>query len=647
MLDLSTLNSNQLKAVKWDDGPLLVLAGPGSGKTRVLTYRIANILEQTKGQHFRLLALTFTNKAAAEMRNRVEEIVPTEPNRVRLTTFHSFAAELLRQHGSAVGLSPSFQILSSEDDRIAVLEEVLSRLQGELSSQMPNHFAGERLLPAITRLLDRCIPSDDVESKLVEQGIANAVPLARVYSAYRSRLREINALDFPSLIAEALELIKNKPFLVKHIRKVYKHILVDEFQDTNYSQYQFLSLLVEPDYSTLFVVADDDQIIYQWNGASPKRIESLREKFGVSELQLPESYRCPSQVIDLANSLIQKNLNRSASRKPLKSAKQKISNDVVRIYRFKSIDLEARWIASSIAKRDKAQLAKCAVLARTRKLLEIVGKELEGLGVPTYFAARKGEFRSAPFRMLHSLLRLANSGDDAKVLARLSKAFYEIEGINISPPGIISKATVDDKSFLRTWVAGVKMQESVSQNTLELLNVHIVPLINSLHYKNFVEHFLFWADDYQDKELHGEEVFNEYEEEREVWTNLMSDISKKFQGEELSLYELLHELDLSSKTPPKDPNAVTCFTIHASKGMEFNHVYLMGLVEDQLPSWAAVKKGNDSFAMQEERRNCFVGITRAQESLTLTYSDYVFGWQKKPSRFIKEMGIDTSKIELF
>jgi DNA helicase-2/ATP-dependent DNA helicase PcrA len=151
---------------------------------------------------------------------------------------------------------------------------------------------------------------------------------------------------------------------------------------------------------------------------------------------------------------------------------------------------------------------------------------------------------------------------------------------------------------------------------------------------------LWWAEACRYTVGADESVFNEFEEEREVWRLLLSEISKKFEGEDVGLHHLLRELDLTSKTPPKPPESIPCFTIHASKGMEFGHVYLMGLVEDQLPSWAAVKKGDTSLEMQEERRNCFVAITRAQESLTLTFSDRVFGWVKQPSRFLSEMGVE-------
>jgi DNA helicase II / ATP-dependent DNA helicase PcrA len=640
MIDLSTLNENQCEAVLWDKGPLLVLAGPGSGKTRVLTYRIARILEQSEGQYFRILALTFTNKAAAEMRGRVEELVPRELGRVRLTTFHSYAAELLQQHGNHLSFRPDFQILSNDADREALLDDVFGQLRKGLSYSLPEHFKAAQLLPAVTRLLERCIPPEQAEGLLQQSNVENAIPLARVYAAYREALRRTNSLDFPSLIAESLDLLDKHPFLVKHIRKVYKHILVDEFQDTNHSQYRILSLIAQPDPSTLFVVADDDQIIYQWNGASPKRIQALRDDFGVSELQLPENYRCPPLVIELANALIEKNLNRSAGKKPLKAVKQGESGDVVRVFRFNAVDEEAEWIARDIAQKNALDRANCAVLARTKKLLDQAGRKLEEAGVPVYFATRKDEFKSAPLRMLHAILRLVNSKEDKQSLARLSKSFYELEGISIELAPVISRASADGMDLLRSWLDEVKHRNALEDKTRNLLETGTRPLLASLNYRDFSEKLLEWAVGCQSGSQLDENAFNEFEEEREVWKQILAEITKKFEGEDVSLHQLLHELDLTSKTPPKPPEAIPCFTIHASKGMEFGHVYLMGLVEDQLPSWAAVKKGDKSLEMQEERRNCFVAITRAQESLTLTFSAQVFGWSKQPSRFLADMGIE-------
>ncbi len=639
---LNKLNKNQRDAVLWNDGPLLVLAGPGSGKTSVLTYRIARLLEESPKEHFRILALTFTNKAAAEMRGRVEKLVPKALSRVRLTTFHSFAAELLQQHGSHIDLRPDFQILSTDADRIAVLDQVLSTIRKDLSLSLPEHFKAAQLLPVINKLLEQCISSDNAQKILQRSNVETAIPLSGVYSAYRDVLHKTNALDFPSLIAETIDLLKRYPALGKYIRKVYKHILVDEFQDTNSSQYQILSLIVRPDPSTLFVVADDDQIIYQWNGANPKRLQEFRKDFSVSEIQLPENYRCPSAVIELANSLIAKNLNRSAGKKPLKAVKNGDNEGVLRIYKFEDISEEAKWISKDIAQKIQQGINGCAVLARTKKFLDFVGQELSNAGIPVYFAARKDEFKSAPLQMLHSILRLANSQEDKQSLARLCKSFYEIEGLMIEQSNVFSKASADGISFLRVWIEEAKQRSELEKETFELLTNGIKPLLTSLNFRAFAARLLAWAEDKQVDSLPNERTaFNEFEEEKNVWQQLLNEITKKFEGEEISLYQFLRELDLTSKTPPIQTGAIPCFTIHASKGMEFKHVYLMGLVEDQLPSWAAVKKGDDSLEMQEERRNCFVAITRAQESLTMTFSGNVFGWNKKPSRFLSEMGINT------
>jgi DNA helicase-2/ATP-dependent DNA helicase PcrA len=429
---------------------------------------------------------------------------------------------------------------------------------------------------------------------------------------------------------------------VKHVRKVFKHILIDEFQDTNHTQYEVLSRIVKPDASTLFVVADDDQIIYQWNGASPKRLQSLRDDFNVTELQLPENYRCPLPVIELANALIEHNMNRSAGKKPLEAVKQDEQDDVIRVIGFDTLDEEAEWIAQDIKERIAHSQANCAVLARTKKLLDFVGKTLEKAGIPAYYAARKDEFKSAPLRMLHAILRLANAPEDKQSLARLSKAFYEMEGISIELAPVLAKASADNNGLLRAWLNEVMIRrDAVEPLTQTLLATDIKPLLNSLNYRGFADRVLIWAEVCQGGSRPDDGAFSEFEEERVVWSLLVSEIAKKFEGEEVGLHQFLHELDLTSKTPPRPANAIPCFTIHASKGMEFGHVYLMGLVEDQLPSWAAVKKGDQSLEMHEERRNCFVAITRTQQSLTLTYSREVFGWRKKPSRFLREMGIET------
>jgi DNA helicase-2/ATP-dependent DNA helicase PcrA len=638
MLDLSSLNENQLKAVTWNDGPLLVLAGPGSGKTPVLAFRIARILEETKGQHFRILALTFTNKATAEMRNRLESLVPDELNRVRLTTFHSYAAEILQQHGSHLGLRPDFQILPNDSDRMALLDDVLAHLRKDLTYSLPDSFTAESLLPVINHLLESCIPADNSENFLENAKIINAIPLSRLYRAYREALLRNNMFDFPSLMAESLYLLQIHPFLPKHFRKIYKHVIIDEYEYTNFTQYQILFILAKPDPSTLFIVSDDDQTNYRANSASQKRLKNLQAEFNVTELQLPENYSCPSLAIELANSLIVKNLNRPAVKKPLQTFKTEIIYDKVRLLGFEDVDHEADWISNDISQKSIEDKSGCAVLAGTKKLLDLIAQKMEKSGVSVYYASKKYEFKSAQLRMLLAILSLVNFREDKKSLSCLTKAFYELQGIYVDQPTVIARSSADGNDLLRSWLYEVQVRNSLGENTRAFLETGIQPLLNSLKYRIFADNIFGWAVTCQGKSQGDEIAFNEFEEEREVWKEFLTEITKKFEGGEIGLDQLLHELDLTSNSPPKPPYAVPCLTIPASKGMEFDHVYLMGLVEDQLPCRAAVKKGDESLEMQEERRNCFGAITRTQDSLTLSFSAKVFGQKKQPSRFLAEMG---------
>ena len=226
MVDLSSLNENQLEAVNWNEGPLLVLAGPGSGKTRVLTYRIARIIEETPDKHFRILGLTFTNKAAAEMRERIAALVPNAGERTQLATFHSFCADLLRQHGHHLRLRPDFTILAQQADRESVLDEAIESIRKEHEEA---DYKSERLLPLITRLLDYSVLADEAAEFLKKRNIKGGDAIGLIYADYRRLMIENNELDFGGLIAEALGLLQNKPAVKKQVNRIYPFICVDEF----------------------------------------------------------------------------------------------------------------------------------------------------------------------------------------------------------------------------------------------------------------------------------------------------------------------------------------------------------------------------------------------------------------------------------
>jgi DNA helicase-2/ATP-dependent DNA helicase PcrA len=610
-IDLSSLNENQRRAVEWDDGPLLVLAGHGSGKTRVLTYHIARLLEKSPGKYFNILGLTVTNKTAGEIRTRLKGLVSDTRERAQPTTFHTFGAKILRQHGAHIGFRPNFTILSQEADREVVLSEAILIAKPEIGAI---EVTAQRLLPFINYLLEHGVAITAVESLLMKNQVKNAQILAAIYRHYRNRLKAINCLDFASLILETLELLTDKLAIQKVIPRIYTHICVDEFQYINLAQYQLLKQLVPPDSPNLLIVADDT------------RIKELRHDFDIKELQLPENYRCPMAVLEIANRL-------QIDKLKLLSAPTHSGNSSVRIEHFATFDKERDWVAKDISSRPVSELAEVVVLARRRKLLDGIVQALQNNGLNGYVPIRKDDFQSAPMQWLHSILRLANSRQDREQLRRICQAFYKLEGINLNVEEIISNAAISEGDYLRSWREMVlKRSELLSAHCLKIVTEDVSKLLDYMNFLNLVKNAFDWFD-----QFNAEEAFNDYQQEKSVWDSIYT---KSNHGEEqLSLHLLLQEIDLKSKTPEPPQNAIRCYTIPAAKGLEFKHVYLIGLVEEQLPSWEAVKKGDNSPEIQEERRHCFVAITRAEISLTLSYADKYFGWTKKPSRFLQEMGL--------
>ena len=633
-MDLASLNENQIEAVQWNDGPLLVLAGPGSGKTRVLTYRIARLLDDSSGERFKILGVTFTNKAAAEMRTRLEALLKTGKERALLTTFHSFAAEILRQHGHHIGLRPDFTILVEQADREAVATEAMKALSEDVADTISG---AANALPVIDKLLAECSNTKE----LVEQLGAHRHKdfLTQLFNAYRSALIRGNHLDFASLIGMAVQLLEERPAIAKQFQRVYRFVCVDEFQDTNETQFRLLCCLVPAVKPNLFVVADDDQLIYQWNGANPKRLQELTQRFSMETVQLPENYRCPPAVIELANNLIKHNLDRSVGKERLKAHKTSMTDSHLRIFHFRDFSEEVAWVVSELKQTSPKGRNDCVVLGRSKKLLDAVISECGSQEVPAYIAVRKSQFISAPVSWLHAVLRLANARQDREQVRRLCKAFYSLEGHNLRVEDIIAASSFHSGDYLRSWLEAALAQENVSAPTMAFLEQTKGALLERVDHWVFIDSAFKWFDALQNHPSAVDTTFDEYEEEKNVWRLLQQEVIQQYGKSEVSLHSLLQEFDLRSKEPPPPKDAVRCLTIHSSKGLEFKRVYLIGLVEEQLPSWAAVKKGEDSLEIREERRNCFVAITRAEDALTITYSARYFGYMKKPSRFLSEMGI--------
>ena len=616
-LNLQSLNSNQCQAVRWQDGPLLVLAGPGSGKTHVLAMRIARILSETPDARFRVLGLTFTTKAADEMRARVAKLLGAESPRARLATFHAFAADVLRLHGSHFGFKPDFRVLARDEERFELLSAAIE--ESDARSHLPPTANGKSIARAIDRLFREGYDGSD----RVPERLGALKPWVRpVCSAYLRLLAESNYLDFGALLVYCLRLFRERPPLAAHYRSVYRFVCVDEYQDTNTVQDQLLRALCPNANANLFVVADDDQTIYQWNGANPRRLDELRDQYQMKTVQLPESYRCPPEVVSLANSLIRHNLGRAANKAPLTSLGTRSAANNVVVHAFENGPEEAAWIARDIKARNCAP-SECAVLARSAKLLQFAEQALHSAGLSPYLPQRKPEFESPLLCFIDSALHLGDRPGDTGSLVRLCTAFAKLTGEELSPEDIAAEATLHGgESLLRAFV------DAAAPSSADLVTAVRNGLVDRLSHRDFVDRVLEWQD--APCELTTQEIG--------VWKELDRAIRRNFGGEP-TLSQFLQELDMRQKSTPAKADDIQCLTIHLAKGKEFEHVYLMGLAQQQLPSYYAVRDGGR--AVEEERRNCFVAITRARATLTLTYAHQYFGYSKEPSQFLGEMGLAT------
>ena len=628
MKELNGLNPNQLKAVTWDRGPLLVLAGPGSGKTQVLTQRVARLIRESGDARFRVLGLTFTTKAADEMRERVERLVGSSTERARMATFHSFCAEVLRQHGSHLGLRPDFEILVQDEDRVQVLDEAIRKTD---SAELPP-TGGAGIVSMIDYLFREGY--DGAETSPLPFSGSPKQWMREVYNVYLDTLVAGNHLDYGALLVCCLRLFRKKPIIERHYRIVYRHICVDEYQDTNRCQDLILRCLCPVEQASLFVVADDDQIIYQWNGASPARLEDLRRDYRMEVIQLPESYRCPGPVTELANNLIRFNVERSSPKEPLTAAASTACSDPVRVRRFSNESEEVAWVATDVRERAFPS-GDSVVLARSTKLLESAASELREAGLAAYLRKPRHQMESAPLRFVCAALRLEIAPQEIGQMRSMCKAFFDLTGVDVRVEPIEAEGDANGGSLLRGFLA-VAAAEPTAGEAAVLLDALRDKLVDRLQYVEFANAVFDWyRDGARCSAADGAE--DDAEEEFTIWRELTREVSRNF-GVTPPLSRFMQEMDLRPKVTPPAPDAVQCLTIHAAKGREFRHVYLIGLAEGQLPSYHATKPGAPARVLEEERRNCFVAITRTQATLTLTYADSYFGWPRRPSRFLDEMG---------
>lgn len=627
---LAKLTEIQKQAVDWNDGALLVLAGPGSGKTQVLTCRIARLLDSSRDRNFRVLALTFTNKAADEMKDRVTTFVPGLEERANIGTFHSFCGQVLRQHGVHLGIKPDFAIYALDDDRRAVLEDALRRAAEEGN---PVDTDDIRYLGLIDRMKAKLIEPSHAEERLSR--FDNRARIAMVYRLYEDELRRVNALDFNSLILEAHRLMTTFPAIAARYRRSHPYWLIDEFQDSNDAQYRLIRCMAGEEFRNVFAVADDDQIIYQWNGASFRQIQRFRAELGAELIQLPTNYRCPPAIVEAANRLVAYNVQRTTAKKPLIAGKTDLKlppEQHVQHRLFETEQDEAEGIAQEIADRGPTQWGQITILARTRALLERMRATLQSHQVPAVIAQRRDEFLSPEFRWLVACLKQVVRPLDRRNAAVLVEAFNRIAEAEIAVEQVISDAEATGQGYLATWLDAARGEIGASSRA-GLLGLAAALADDPARAKKVVEDILAEFEHV----LTGKQEDSDLAEDLAAWREISRDIARHL-GRTVPLDQFLQELQLRSKEPSPKPGTVALMTIHGAKGREFDVVYVIGLAEDVMPSYQSRQKGDTSSEMEEERRNCFVAITRAKEGLILSHAETYRGWRKQPSRFLVEMG---------
>ena len=630
---LERLSRTQRQAADWGEGAALVLAGPGVGKTTVLTARIARILDSSRNRNFRILALTFTTKAGDEMRSRVEELVPGLADRTVIGTFHAFCAQVLRQHGSHFGIRPDFAVYDQDSDR----EELLKDALREAASKGQAVSADDvRWLKAIDRLRSNLVSPAKTAARFQEAEVGEKAAL--VYSIYEDALRARNILDFNGLILDTCRLSHQMPGVAARIRQSYPYWMIDEFQDTSPAQFRLVRFLAGNDFRNVFAVADDDQIIYQWAGASYRQIMAFRELFKPELFQLVENRRCPPEVVQAANNLIAHNSDRTPGKAPLLATRPD-GGPAIHLRAYPTEADEASGIATEVASAGPATWPNTAVLGRTRAILSPVVDALRAAGIKAAIVTRRDRFISPQFVWLQACLDQVLRPTDRQVFVAMTNAANLVASIELDAVLLEAEAQGAGRSLLEHWALVASGLGNEVAAKLADFAQRLIQTRSS--WRPLVGEALVWLTETAPS---SEGVVSDAADDKAGW-EIATRAIRAEKGGEPDLAELLQGIALRPKEPPPDPQAVRLFTVHSAKGLEFDHVWVMGMAETVMPSWQSLQDKASSAELEEERRNCFVAITRTRRSLYLTRAEKYRGWIKKPSRFLGEMILSSTKPE--
>ena len=611
MSKYSSLNSMQQEAVAYIEGPLLILAGAGSGKTRVLTYRTAYLIEEKGVNPYHIMAITFTNKAAGEMRERIDSLVEFGSEGVWVSTFHSTCVRILRRFIDRLGYGNSFTIYDAEDQK-SVMKDVCKRLQVDTKIHKERNF-----LAAISAAKDNLISPEEFTRKAM--GDFALERQAAVYREYQSVLQKSNALDFDDLIVKTVELFEAVPEVLHNYQERFRYLMVDEYQDTNTAQFRLIELLAGK-YRNLCVVGDDDQSIYKFRGANIQNILSFEEVYpNAKVIKLEQNYRSTQKILDAANGVISHN----SARKDKSLWTENAEGSAIDFRQLDTAYEEADYIVKDIEGKvgsGKCSYGDCAVLYRTNAQSRLLEERLVVANMPYRIVGGVNFYARKEIKDLLAYLKTIDNGSDDLSVLRI---------INIPKRGI--GATTIGRVQAYAQEQGISFYSALRQvegiQSIRKAGGKIKLFVNFIQVMRSKLEYLSVSEVIQEildetgyvKELEAENT----DEARARIENIDELISKASAYDETaenpSLSGFLEEVALVADIDSLQEGSdyVVLMTLHSAKGLEFPNVYLAGMEDGLFPSYMNVIS-DDLSDLEEERRLCYVGITRAMENLSIT-----------------------------
>jgi DNA helicase-2/ATP-dependent DNA helicase PcrA len=612
MSHLELLNKEQKEAVLCTEGPLLILAGAGSGKTRVLTYRIAHLIEDYGVNPWNILAITFTNKAAGEMRERVDKLVGFGSESIWVSTFHSTCVRILRRHIDRLGYDTNFTIYDSEDQK-TVMKEICRRLQ--IDTKL---FKERALLNAISHAKDEYISPN--EFQLGAKGDYRQEKIANVYLEYQKELKKNNALDFDDLIVKTVELFQSCPDVLEYYQERFRYIMVDEYQDTNTVQFKLISTLAKR-YQNLCVVGDDDQSIYKFRGANIENILSFEKVFpNAKVIKLEQNYRSTGHILNAANGVISH--NRGRKDKALWTENEE--GEPITFQQFQNGYEEAEYITGDIQKKvrgGEGDYRDFAILYRTNAQSRLFEEKFLMANVPYKLIGGVNFYSRKEIKDLLAYLKTIDNGKDDLAVRRI---------INIPKRGIGAVTLNKVEAYAQSRGLGFfeALEEANEIPGLGKASLKIQPFVHLIHELRLklsdisLEQLM---EEILERTGYAQELKDEDTDESKARLENIDELISKVvayeeSAEHPALSEFLEEVALVADIDSleESDDRVVLMTLHSAKGLEFPHVYLAGMEDGIFPSYMSIAADNPTEEIEEERRLCYVGITRAMKDLTLT-----------------------------